>query len=168
MTKLQSNNFIIRPTESTSLGHKILQDLKVELARCHRQTKLRSPVSSYFGKFIRTLNRAPKRGHATCEPRKESKHTTSMYEVRRAGIKGLGLFAKSAIPKGTRILTERPTLFITKDQDSGDVYTAFRLLSSKEQAKVLHLSAHVTSPILRWTHVLWFSTQYSSYQLVLC
>ncbi|KAF2432604.1 SET domain-containing protein [Tothia fuscella] len=84
-----------------------------------------------------------------------------MYEVRSAGAKGLGVFATSKILRGTRIFSERPTLTITakQDIDSGDIYTVFRSLSAVDQASILQLSAHVTSPFLRWTHVLWYTTK---------
>lgn len=80
-----------------------------------------------------------------------------MYEVRNAGVKGLGLFAKVRIPRGTRILSERPTLSINQGQNASDIYTNSRLLSVADKLKVLQLSSHIASPFLRWSQVIGYS-----------
>jgi hypothetical protein len=82
-----------------------------------------------------------------------------MYEVKQAGAKGLGVFAKVGIPRGTRIFSERPLLAIRGDQNAADVYTASRLLSSQDRLKVLQLSAHEASSALRWVQVFWYTAQ---------
>lgn len=82
-----------------------------------------------------------------------------MFEVRNAGVKGLGVFATSLIPRGTRIFSERPLLGIRYDQSSGDVYPAFRSLSVNDRGKLLSLSGHRTRNIgaLRWSYVVWYT-----------
>jgi hypothetical protein len=82
-----------------------------------------------------------------------------MYEVKQAGAKGLGVFAKVSIPRGTRIFSEKPLLAIRADQNAGDIYTASRLLSPSDRLKLLQLSAHEASSVLRWTQVLWYTTK---------
>jgi hypothetical protein len=82
-----------------------------------------------------------------------------MFEVRSAGIKGLGIFATTTIKRGTRILAERPVFGIHHDQKPKDVYPSFRKLSASDRVSVLGLSAHATRELalLRWTHVIWYS-----------
>jgi hypothetical protein len=82
-----------------------------------------------------------------------------MYEVKQAGAKGLGVFAKVRIPRGTRIFSEKPLLAIRTDQNAGDVYTASRLLSPSDRLKLLQLSAHEASSALRWMQVLWYTAK---------
>jgi hypothetical protein len=82
-----------------------------------------------------------------------------MFEVKQAGAKGLGVFAKAGIPRGTRIFSEKPLLSIRADQTAGDVYTASRLLSSSDRHKLLQLSAHEASSALRWGQVFWYTTR---------
>ncbi|CZR59739.1 uncharacterized protein PAC_09633 [Phialocephala subalpina] len=82
-----------------------------------------------------------------------------MYEIRSAGPKGLGVFAKSLIPRGTRIFSERPLLSLRPDQSSSDIYTVSRLLPPKHRASLLSLSSHITSELrfLRWNQALWYT-----------
>jgi hypothetical protein len=84
-----------------------------------------------------------------------------MYLVSSAGIKGLGVFATKLIPRGTRIISERPAFGIRHDQGPGDVYLAFRLLRDNDRAKVLELSGHATKKLelMRWVHVLWYTAR---------
>jgi hypothetical protein len=81
-----------------------------------------------------------------------------MYEIRVSGAKGLGVFAKSFIPRGTRILSERPLLGIQLDQDAGDIYTASNLLSLQDRQRLMKLSAHITKELsfLRWSQAIWY------------
>lgn len=82
-----------------------------------------------------------------------------MYEIRRAGEKGLGVFAKTHISKGTRIFSERPLLSISQTQTAGDLFAVSRLLSSKHRGDLLELSSHTTNElsILRWNQALWYT-----------
>jgi hypothetical protein len=86
-----------------------------------------------------------------------------MYEIRHAGAKGLGVFASSHIPRGTRIFSERPLIAITQAQDAGDIFSASRLLSVKDRGKLLGLSSHTTTElsILRWNQTLWHTLKYT-------
>jgi hypothetical protein len=86
-------------------------------------------------------------------------YSTSMYEVRQAGAKGLGVFAKARIPCGTRIFSERPTLAIGLGQGASDIYTASRLLSFADRFKLLQLSSHIASPLLRWAQILGYTAK---------
>lgn len=82
-----------------------------------------------------------------------------MYEIRPAGPKGLGVFAKSLIPRGTRIFSERPLLSLRPNQSSSDIYTISRLLAPKDRASLLSLSSHITNELrfLRWNQALWYT-----------
>ncbi|KAH7034552.1 uncharacterized protein B0I36DRAFT_360066 [Microdochium trichocladiopsis] len=63
-----------------------------------------------------------------------------MFHVRRAGAKGLGVFASRHIPRGTRLLAEPPLLSITRGQP--DVLRAASLLSNDNVARLLQLSTN--------------------------
>ncbi|KAE8453013.1 hypothetical protein EG329_012200 [Mollisiaceae sp. DMI_Dod_QoI] len=82
-----------------------------------------------------------------------------MYEIRSAGPKGLGVFAKSLIPRGTRIFSERPLLSLRPDQSASDIYTLSRLLAPKDRQKLLSLSSHITTSLtfLRWNQALFYT-----------
>ncbi|KAL3419272.1 TPR domain-containing protein [Phlyctema vagabunda] len=81
-----------------------------------------------------------------------------MWEVRVAGVKGLGVFANSFIPRGTRIFSERPLLAILKDQDTSTLYRATRRLSSQDRETLLDLSSHATKEksLMRWNLAFWY------------
>lgn len=87
-------------------------------------------------------------------------HATRMYEIRTAGVKGLGAFAKSAIPRGTRIFAERPLLAISAD---GDVYGASRRLSPEAREHFMQLSTHISKQLsfLRWIQVAWYTAKHT-------
>lgn len=82
-----------------------------------------------------------------------------MYEIRPAGLKGLGVFAKGLIPRGTRIFSEAPLLAIRPEQNAGDIYSASRFLSSEDKRRFLGLSTHVTKElsVLRWGQAVWYT-----------
>lgn len=82
-----------------------------------------------------------------------------MYEIRSSLHKGLGVFAKSLIPKGTRIFSEPPLLAIRPDQGSSVIYSSALLLSAKNRKKLLELSGHVTKELMvsRWGEAIWYS-----------
>ena len=79
-----------------------------------------------------------------------------MYEVRSAGVKGLGVFANALIPRGTRIFSERPLLAVRRDENAAHIYAAFWLLSVEDRAKLMGLSHHATkeSLIIRWSQAI--------------
>jgi hypothetical protein len=85
-----------------------------------------------------------------------------MYEIRTAGLKGLGVFSKSFIPRGTRIFSEKPLLAIQPGQNAGDIYFASRLLSPEDKRRLLGLSVHVTKGLsfLRWGQATWYTLTY--------
>lgn len=82
-----------------------------------------------------------------------------MYEVRSAGIKGLGVFATSLIPRGTRIFSERPLLALRQDQDAEHIFAASRLLSAEDRAKLMGLSHYASKEalIIRWSQALGYT-----------
>lgn len=86
-----------------------------------------------------------------------------MYEIRPAGAKGLGVFAKALIPRGTRIFSERPLLRIAHSSDdgagAGAVLHALGALTVAERASLLGLSAGAPRrdvALLRWGQVAWY------------
>jgi hypothetical protein len=82
-----------------------------------------------------------------------------MYEIKSAGLKGLGVFAKTFIPRGTRIFSEAPLLAISPGQNAGDIYSASRSLSSDDRRRFLGLSTHITNElkIMRWSQAVWYT-----------
>ena len=60
-----------------------------------------------------------------------------MYKIRDAGVKGLGVFAATTIPRGTRILAEHP-LFTVKSER--DVYAKARKLDNEDKDWLTQLS----------------------------
>jgi SET domain len=86
-----------------------------------------------------------------------------MYEIKSAGLKGLGVFAKAFIPRGTRIFSEVPLLAIRSGQNAGDIYSASRSLSSEDKRRFLGLSAHVTNElkIMRWSQAAWYTLKHT-------
>jgi hypothetical protein len=91
-----------------------------------------------------------------------------MYEIRVSGAKGLGVFAKSFIPRGTRIFSERPLLGIQLDQDAGDIYAASNLLSLRDRQHLMKLSAHITKELLflRWSQAIWYKIKRTAAAIV--
>lgn len=67
-----------------------------------------------------------------------------MFKIRPTPHKGLGLFATSAIPRGTRILSETPLLSLSHTQDSSQIYVASTLITVKAREALLALSSHTT------------------------
>ncbi|KAI4222952.1 MAG: hypothetical protein L6R36_005784 [Xanthoria steineri] len=61
-----------------------------------------------------------------------------LYEVRETGSKGLGVFAKCAIPRGTRIMCE-PALLYIETAYMQFMHILFYKLSPADQAKFLSL-----------------------------
>jgi hypothetical protein len=86
-----------------------------------------------------------------------------MYEVRSAGVKGLGVFAKSLIARGTRIFSERPLLAIRQDQNVEHIFAASQLFSAKDRAKLMGLSHYATkeSSIIRWSQALKYTLKHT-------
>lgn len=97
-----------------------------------------------------------------------SRDTTPMYEVRSAGVKGLGVFAKSLIPRGTRIFSERPLLALRQDQDAEHIFASSRLLSAKDRAKLMGLSHYASkeSSIIRWTQALKYTLKQTTFAIL--
>jgi hypothetical protein len=79
-----------------------------------------------------------------------------MYSIKSAGVKGLGVFANSVIPRGTRIFSERPLLAIRQDQDAGHLYETSRLLSAEDRTRLMGLSHHITKEltVIRWSQTI--------------
>lgn len=85
--------------------------------------------------------------------------SSKLWEVRSTAHKGFGVFAKLPIPRGTRIFSEPPLLFIRPNQDAGDLYASSLLLSQKDRSWLLGLSTYVTkeSSLIRWTQAGWWT-----------
>lgn len=87
-----------------------------------------------------------------------------MYEIRPAGVKGLGVFAKQLIPRGTRIFSERPLLNITHSGNgagAGAVLKGLGALTLIQRKALLGLSGHSPGKdlvFLRWGQVAWYRT----------
>ncbi|KAF1986995.1 SET domain-containing protein [Aulographum hederae CBS 113979] len=78
--------------------------------------------------------------------------------------RGLGVIARTPIPRGTRIFSEHPLLALRHDQDASDVYAASRLLTQEQRAVLMGLSGNGAESSLegvggrerrawRWLHV---------------
>ncbi|KAK3705107.1 hypothetical protein LTR37_013474 [Vermiconidia calcicola] len=76
------------------------------------------------------------------------------YEIRRAGAKGLGVFATKLIPRGTRILAERPLFTVKSDRD---LYPALRSLAQndRDHLKQLSISGNRKPSVLDWAESTW-------------
>lgn len=87
-----------------------------------------------------------------------------MYEVRAAGVKGLGVFAKQLIPRGTRIFSERALLTIPHGGDGagvGSILDSLGPLTPLQRSTLLRLSGGAPSrdvALLRWGQVAWYRT----------
>lgn len=87
-----------------------------------------------------------------------------MYEVRAAGVKGLGVFAKQLIPRGTRIFSERALLTIPHGGEgagAGSILESLGLLTLLQRGTLLNLSGGVPGrdvALLRWGQVAWYRT----------
>jgi hypothetical protein len=82
-----------------------------------------------------------------------------MYEIKRAGAKGLGVFAKQLIPRGTRIFSEPPLISLRQDQDASAILTAARSVSLRDRAELLKLSTTISKELslIRWIHVIYYN-----------
>ncbi|PVH76199.1 SET domain-containing protein [Cadophora sp. DSE1049] len=83
-----------------------------------------------------------------------------MIDVRTAGAKGLGVFAKKLIPRGTRIFSERPLLTI-HGHDASTLYPAVKLLNTKDRDAFMALSSFRDRELdlMRWSVVLVHTAQ---------
>ncbi|KAH7407779.1 hypothetical protein BKA64DRAFT_430273 [Cadophora sp. MPI-SDFR-AT-0126] len=83
-----------------------------------------------------------------------------MIEVRSAGVKGLGVFAKKLIPRGTRIFSERPLLTV-HGQDASTLYPAIKLLNTKDRDALMALTSFRDRELdlMRWSVVLVHTAQ---------
>ncbi|CAN8097912.1 unnamed protein product [Discula destructiva] len=85
-----------------------------------------------------------------------------MYEIRPAGGKGLGVFAKQLIPRGTRIFSERPLLSIAHGGEgtgAGAILRGLRALNAGQRTALLGLSEGAPRgdvAVLRWGQVAWY------------
>ena len=78
-----------------------------------------------------------------------------MYQIRHAGAKGLGVFATKLIPRGTRILAEKPLLSVNSETD---LFAATRRLTPEDRAYLEGLSINENasdSTLQGWIRILW-------------
>ena len=74
--------------------------------------------------------------------RNNDSNTPPLFEIRPTPHAGLGLFATSPIPRGTRILSEPPLLALRPSQtDPSSIHTAFLALPAAAQATIIGLDA---------------------------
>lgn len=81
-----------------------------------------------------------------------------MYEIRHAGVKGVGVFSTQRIQRGTRLMAERPLLTVTSEKE---VYGAVRALPEHDRKFFMRLA---TSPVRRssalgWTEAAWHASR---------
>ncbi|RMZ76526.1 hypothetical protein DV738_g4913, partial [Chaetothyriales sp. CBS 135597] len=74
-----------------------------------------------------------------------------LFEVRQAGIKGFGIFARQRIARGSRILSERPLLLV--DQKEINILAAASRLSKAELDTLLGLSVNKAKRESLWNLV---------------
>lgn len=88
-------------------------------------------------------------------------NTISMYEIRHAGAKGLDVFTKSLIPRGTRIFSERPLIALRQDQETNRLISVARRLSPVAKSELLGLSPATSHELstMRWVHTAWYWTK---------
>src|SRR5688500_10534845 len=67
-----------------------------------------------------------------------------MFQIRQAGVKGLGIFACQDISRGGRILTELPLLSINRSQP--DILVAAQILATDRLLSLLKLSSNEGKP----------------------
>lgn len=80
--------------------------------------------------------------------------THRMIEIRKAGVKGLGIFATTPIQPGTRLLSEPPVCIVDSERH---VFAATRSLSNIERRDLLRLSINPVrrSAFLGWSRAAW-------------
>lgn len=71
--------------------------------------------------------------------------------MRESAGKGLGVFAKSNIPRGTRIISEAPLLEVSRGEnsDAKDIVVAFEQLPSSQQGLFLELRGYACDSFKR-------------------
>lgn len=83
-----------------------------------------------------------------------------MYHIRHAGAKGLGVFATKLIPRGTRILAEKPLLTVNSERD---LFAATRNLSRENREYLTTLSVNENnasgSTLQEWVRMIWHVIQ---------
>jgi hypothetical protein len=90
-----------------------------------------------------------------------------MYEIKRAGAKGFGVFAKQLIPRGTRIFSEPPLISLRQDQDASAILTAARSIALRDRAQLLKLSTTISRElsIIRWVHVIYYNLKQTVFNI---
>lgn len=79
-----------------------------------------------------------------------------MYQIRNAGAKGFGIFATRPIPRGTRILAEKPILTVKTERD---LFAATQKLDPKDREFLAGLSINELqaqrSTLQSWAKITW-------------
>jgi hypothetical protein len=78
-----------------------------------------------------------------------------MYNIRHAGAKGLGVFATKLIPRGTRILAEKPLFSVNSERD---LFAATRKLVAEDKEFLKGLSVNenaAASTLQEWVRIMW-------------
>lgn len=83
-----------------------------------------------------------------------------MYQIRHAGAKGLGVFATKLIPRGTRILAEKPVFTVKSERD---LFAATRNLAPSDFEFLKGLSVNdgraPGSTLQEWVRMIWHVMQ---------
>jgi hypothetical protein len=90
-----------------------------------------------------------------------------MYEIKCAGAKGFGVFAKQLIPRGTRIFSEPPLISLRQDQDASAILTAARSIAIRDRVKLLKLSTTISRELslIRWIHVIYYNLKQTVFDI---
>lgn len=83
-----------------------------------------------------------------------------MYHIRHAGAKGLGVFATKLIPRGTRIMAEKPILTVKSERD---LFAATRNITPSDREVLQTLSVNENtapgSTLQEWIRMTWHMIQ---------
>ena len=83
-----------------------------------------------------------------------------MYHIRHAGAKGLGVFAAKPIPRGTRILAEKPVFALKSERD---LFAATRQIPTSDLEFLKGLSVNEHNPpgstLQEWLRIIWHVIQ---------
>lgn len=122
--------------------------------RDHRSRNPRAAVSTACEHISHSLNRiAPLQGASKIH-NGTTNEVNLMYAIKNAGTKGLGVFATTSIPRGTRILAERPKFTIKSDVE---LLPAFKRLATEDSTYIRNLSINSTKkpPFLETGEAVW-------------
>jgi hypothetical protein len=121
-------------------------------------------ITVLFSTLSFGLNPSSGVDHAIKSACDENRNITSglawMYHIRHAGAKGLGVFAAKPIPRGTRILAEKPIFTLKSERD---LFAATRALLPSDLQALKELSVNEQHPpgstLQEWLRMIWHVIQ---------